>query len=416
MRSRSYRPSRSRAARRPLALRAGIAGMLLLAAAAQPAGAAPVVPADAWLLQAVSSGRVLAGRNADERRQPGSLAKLMTAYVAFEAAARGRIDYAERVRISAREWRMSGSQMFLEVDEEVTVDRLLQGMLIAGGNDAAHALARHVGLGVDAFVRLMNRRAQALGMRHTHFTNPSGLPDPQQRTTARDMATFAAALIEEFPKQYRRFTDEAITHNGIRQRNRNPVLGIVRGADGLMTGYTNAGGYHLVASARRDDMRLVAVLLGARTTGDRLQGSMALLRHGFRTYESVRVARANRPLARARVWTGRSDLVDAVLERPLYVTVRRDRADSLETATRLTRALHAPIEAGERVGWLTVGTAAGSLAREPLRAARAVPAGGWIDYIVDTVRLRWQTFWRRQQRELFADGAGDAAGGAPDPS
>lgn len=395
---------------------AQLSGIALLAAqAAAPAAAAapsPPVEADAWLLMATGTGRILAAEHPERRYPPGSLAKLMTAYLTFRAAASGGIDLHDRVRISAPEWRMSGAQMFLEVGESITVDRLLQGMLVAGGNDAAHALARHVGVRVATFVELMNRQARVLGMGNTHFVNPSGLPAPRQHTTARDIALLARALIREFPGQYVRFADETITHNGITQRNRNPVLGIVRGADGLMTGYTDRAGYNLVASARQGGMRLIVVLLGAESPGDRLQGAMTGLRYGFREFTTIKLHEADRTIARARVWKGRSDFVDAVLGDELYVTVSRDRADSMTSTPRIPRTLQAPIDKGERIGWLEVATDTELIGREPLLAARPVVAGSWIDIAVDTVRLQWRTFWREQRRELFAHDA-ERAGHEP---
>lgn len=382
-----------------------VAIILLISAGdafARPSSPFPPIEADAWLIMSARTGHILGGRNTDEQYPPGSLTKLMTAYLTFEAAEAGRIGYTDHVRISEREWRMSGSQMFVEVDERITVDRLLQGMLVAGGNDAAHALARHAGIRVDSFVDLMNTRARSLGMRNTHFVTPSGLPDPDQLTTARDMAILARALIREFPDQYRRFSVRAISHNGIRQRNRNPVLGIVRGADGLLTGYTDRAGYNLVASAQREDMRLIAVLLGASTPGDRLQGAARGLRHGFRHFTTVRVAEAHHPIERARVWKGRSDFVTAILKRDLYVTISNDRLDSMQTRTRFPHALEAPLTTSEQIGSFEVVAGAELVARAPLFAANAVATAGWMDYAVDTIRLQWREFWRAQRRELFA--------------
>lgn len=385
---------------------------LALLAAEATAAAAPAAPrsslpveADAWLLMATKSGQVLAAERADRRYAPGSLAKAMTAYLVFQAAATGRIDLSDRVRISEREWRMSGSQMFVEVGERITVDKLLQGMLVAGGNDAAHALARHLGVSVAAFVDLMNQEARQLGMEDTHFVNPSGLPAPRQHTSARDMATLARALIRDFPGQYQRFADEAITHNGITQRNRNPVLGIVHGADGLVTGYTERSGYNLIASARQEDMRLLAVLLGAETTGDRLQGAMLALRHGFDDFTTVKVREADRVIERARVWKGRSDFVDAVLAEDLYVTVSPEQARSMSTRPRFPQTLEAPLKEGDRIGSLEVGTTKTLIERQPLLAGHPVAAGSWLDYAVDTVQLKWRAFWREQRRDLFAHDA-----------
>lgn len=388
---------------------------LVLLAASLSAGATtgPALQADAWVTTAVRSSAILDSEAAERRLPPGSLVKLMTAYLTFEAIAAGRIEPSDRVRISEHEWRMSGSQMFLEVDERVTIDKLLQGMIVAGGNDAAHALARYIGPGVPQFVARMNRKARALGMDATHFSNPSGLPTPKQRSSARDLGILARSLVREFPQQQERFTDQAITHNGITQNNRNRLIGLLQGADGLITGHTDSHGYHLAASASREDLRLVSVILGAQSEDDRLLGAAAALRYSFDNFETVRLRSADQPIEQAQVWKGQSDFVPAVLADPLYVTVRSDRIESLNARIDFPRTLVAPLAAGERIGWLEVRTDAGPVTREPLLAGHAVPTAGWLDYAVDSVQLRWDRFWREQRQELFA---GDPKEAAPKPS
>jgi len=388
-----------------------LGAVLVTATAAFPAHATPPPPAvkaDAWVLMAVRSGRVLASVHADEPRPAGSLAKLMTAYLTFRAATHGQISLDDPVRVTKHEWEMSGSQMFLKVGEDVTVDQLLQGMLVAGGNDAAHALARHVSGSVEAFVQLMNRQARVLGLDDTHFTNPSGLPDPHEQMSAHDAAVLASDLVRRFPGQYQRFSARSITHSGIKQRNRNPVLGVVIGADGLITGHTAHGGYDLVASAARDHMRLIAVLLGTHSRSNRLADANAMLSYGFREFVTLRVKRAGETVAQARVWMGAADHVPAALTQDLYVTVPRHEMDSVEARAKFPPTLEAPLQEGQQIGALHVTDGDQPIAHAPLVAMRKVASSGWIQYAIDSVELRWQTFWRRQRQDLLAGKPGTA--------
>lgn len=397
--------------RRPLVTLLGL--ILLAASIAAGASMGPAIQADASVTMAMRSETVIDSRAADRHLPPASLTKLMTAYLVFEAIDAGHIDANDRVRVNEHEWRMSGSQMFLEVDERVTIDKLLQGMIVAGGNDAAHALARHLGPGVPQFVARMNRKARALGMDDTHFVNPSGLPASTQRTSAQDLAILARAIVHEFPEQQGRFTDRKITHNGITQRNRNPLLGMVQGVNGLLTGYSESHGYNLAASAQRENLWLVNIILGANNEGDRLLGAAAALRYGFANFETVRLRSADEPVDQVQVWKGQSDFVPAVLGDPLYVTISSDQMESLDAQAEFPNTLVAPLAKGERIGSLAIRTEAGLVTREPLLAGHPVAAAGWFGYTIDTIHLRWDRFWREQREKLFA---GEPRDGAQEPS
>ncbi|MFA9459814.1 D-alanyl-D-alanine carboxypeptidase family protein [Thiohalorhabdus sp. Cl-TMA] len=387
--------------------------LLAFAATASATPAPPDLNADASLLMATRSGRVLASEHPDKRYAPASLAKLMTAYLSFRALDGGGIAVTDQVRIREDTWRMSGAQMFLGVGETVSVDKLLQGLLVAGGNDAAQALARHVAGSVSGFVRMMNRQADALGMEHTRFANPSGIRHADQYTTARDMATLARALIRRFPSHYRRFRQQEITHNGITQRNRNRLLAFFEGADGLMTGYGRKAGYHLITSARRDRTRFLSVLLGAGSSEARFQDAMAALDYGFRFYETIHPYGAGERIREVRVWKGESDQVAAGVSRDLFLTIPRNRRDALRFRPEIERPLSAPIRDGERLGRLHVDLNGHALARRPLVAQHGVAWGGWMRHVVDTVRLEWKRFWKRQRRKLLAHDEESTGNGPP---
>lgn len=283
--------------------------VLLLCAAFAPGPAsaaivpdAPQVGARAFLLQDFDSGRVLAESNADERMEPASLTKIMTSYVVFEELKQGNITLDDKVLVSEKAWRMGGSKMFIEVNTEVTIDQLLKGVIIQSGNDASVALAEYIAGDESAFADLMNQYALRLGMSGSNFVNASGLPHPDHYTTARDMATLAAAMIRDFPTLYKMHAEKQYEYNGIAQHNRNRLLWRDDSVDGLKTGHTESAGYCLVASAERDGMRLISVVMGSKSERSRAKESTALLSYGFRFFETHRLYGAREPLTQIRVW------------------------------------------------------------------------------------------------------------------
>ncbi len=265
---------------------------------------APSVGARAYILQDFDSGRVLAEVNADERMEPASLTKIMTAYVVFEELEQGKIAMEDQVLVSEKAWRMGGSKMFIEVDTKVSVEDLLKGLIIQSGNDASVALAEFIAGDEDAFADLMNQYAVRLGMTGTHFINASGLPHPEHYTTARDTATLAAAMIRDFPELYKIHAVKEYEYNGIVQHNRNKLLWRDESVDGLKTGHTESAGYCLVASAERDGMRLISVVMGSESERSRARESIALLSYGFRFFETHRLYGALEPLTEIRIWKG----------------------------------------------------------------------------------------------------------------
>jgi len=269
-----------------------------------PVPAPPEVAAKNYLLVDVASGKVLAEKNADEKIEPASITKLMTAFVVYKEMEAGRLSMDDIVTISEKAWRMGGSRMYLEVGSKVPVHELLKGLIIQSGNDASVALAEHIAGTEDAFVQLMNQHAVELGMNDTHFVNCTGWPDKQHLTTARDIAKLAIAIIHESPEHYSWYAEKEFTYNNIKQYNRNKLLWRDDSVDGIKTGHTESAGYCLVSSALRDDMRIVSVVLGTDSEKARANVSQALLNYGFRFFESHTLYNKGDVLSRPRVWGG----------------------------------------------------------------------------------------------------------------
>ncbi|HSO83348.1 D-alanyl-D-alanine carboxypeptidase family protein, partial [Thiocapsa sp.] len=333
-----------------------------------------------------NSGQILAEMNADERLEPASLTKIMTGYVVFREIAAGKVALTDNAYISERAWRTGGSKMFIEVGKQVSIQDLLMGMIVQSGNDASVALAEHVGGSVEAFADLMNAHAQRLGMTGSHFTNPHGLPDPELYITARDIATVAMAIIREFPEFYGWYSTREFTFNGITQQNRNPMLRRDETADGVKTGYTQAAGYCLVSSSKRDDMRLVSVVMGSPTPNARAEASLALMNYGFRFYESHRLYPADEAVETLRVWMGDKEMLPVGPEADVFATFQRGRYPEL--AARLEKAedgLTAPIARGSQVGEIVVMLGEEELNRVPLVALDDVGKGGLWQMAKDSV-------------------------------
>ena len=366
--------------------------LFLLATALQAAPAVvpppPKLDARSYILIDYDSGEVLAEKNADERIEPASITKMMTAYLVDQELRRGNIGLDDEVPISEKAWRMKGSRMFVEVGKKVPLRELLKGMIIQSGNDATVALAEYIAGTEEAFVDMMNAQAQALGMTGTHFTNSTGWPDPEHYSTARDLAILARALIRDFPERYALYKEKKYTWNGITQYNRNRLLWRDKSVDGVKTGHTESAGYCLVSSAQRDGMRLIAVVLGTKSDKARTQQSQALLNYGFRFFETHKLYGAGQKLAEVRVWFGARDKVGVGPAEDIFVTVPRGRYGDLKAGMDLQPSVEAPVEKGRELGRLRV-TLDGKPKREAaLHALAAVPEGGLWEKVRDTV-LRW---------------------------
>lgn len=347
----------------------------------------PEIKARSFIVIDHDSGRVLAALEPDTRQEPASLTKLMTAYGVFKALKEGRIKVDDMVTISEHAWKQEGSRMFIEVGKQVSVENLIQGLIVQSGNDATVALAEFVAGTEPTFVQMMNTYAKELGMTGSHFMNSAGMPDPEHYTTARDTAILASALIHEFPDYYRWYAQKEFTWNGITQQNRNGLLWRDPTVDGVKTGHTESAGYCLVASANRDGMRLVSVVLGTDSMRAREDANAALLNYGFNFFETKRIYAAGQPLTTARVWKGKVPEVGLALKRDLYVTGQRGQVGSVQAQFELPEQLVAPLAAATPLGKAKIVVDGATIATHDLYPAEDVPAGGFFRRSIDTVRL-----------------------------
>lgn len=369
--------------------------LCLLALPAHPAGPIPKPPAiDArsFILMDFDSGRILADNLPDERVEPASITKVMTVYVAFDAIRQKRASFDTDVPISEKAWRQgidsSESRMFLEVGKTAKLGDLLRGIIIQSGNDAAVAVAEFLGGSEEAFAQMMNHYAGTLGMKSTHYADASGMPDPQHYTTARDISTLSRALIRNFPELYKVFAEREFTYHGIRQYNRNGLLGRDPSVDGIKTGHTNSAGYCLAASAKRGNMRLISVVMGTPSIKARESANASLLSYGFTFFETAKLKSRGEKIASPRVYKSEAETAVVTVPRDMYATVARGDAASLKTAIKLNEPLIAPLAAGKPVGELTITNSAGEVVgRSPLIPLKAVPQAGWWTSMVDSVAL-----------------------------
>lgn len=368
-----------------------LAALLLLvpvpAQAQVPIPAPPSVNASSFILVDFHSDRVLAERESDARIEPASIVKLMTSFVAFREIAAGNLALDDEVLISERAWRTPGSRMFVEVGRRVRVEDLLQGIIIQSGNDASVALAEHIAGDEAVFATMMNQVAASLGMTGTHYTNATGLPDPDQFTTARDTAKLARAIISGFPQFYGWYSQREFTFADIRQHNRNRLLWRDPSVDGLKTGHTSTAGFGLVTSASREGMRLISVVMGSSTEEARLTGSQALLNYGFRFFETFQLYDGQVELGRERVWRGRDRELALGLEEALFVTVQRGRYDALQAHLELDDRLQAPIATGDALGRLVISLDGTEVATRPLIALADVEPAGLLGRTGDGIRM-----------------------------
>lgn len=348
----------------------------------------PAVASSAHLLVDHHTGKVIAEHNPDERLEPASLTKIMTAYVVFRELAAGKIALTDEVLISEKAWRTGGSKTFIELGKRIPLEVLLHGMIIQSGNDASVALAEHVAGSEDTFAHLMNSNAQRLGMANSHFTNATGLPDPEHYSTARDMTLVTAATIREFPEYYTWYAEKEYVYHGIKQNNRNRLLWQDPNVDGVKTGHTEAAGYCLVASAKRESMRLTSVVMGAKSERARAEASLALLNYGFRFYESPQLYPGGKPVENLRVWMGEVKELPVGPTTDLHATIPRGRYPQLSARIEKNADLVAPVAKGDQVGEIVVELEAKEIGRVPLIALQDVPRGGWWEWLRDTI-LRW---------------------------
>ncbi len=362
--------------------------LIPLLASAQQMPTPPALAAKSWLLIESASGQELAAQAADERLEPASLTKLMTAYLTFAAIKQGTIKIDQAVPVSEKAWKSQGSRMFIKVNTQVAVEDLIKGMIVQSGNDACVALAEAIAGSEDNFAQMMNREAQRLGMKNSSFRNAAGMPDPQHYTTARDLAILAGALIRDFPAEYAKYYSiKEFRYNNITQPNRNRLLWIDPTVDGVKTGHTEAAGYCLISSAKRGDRRLLSVVLGTASDSVRTQESLKLLNYGFQFYEAVRLYAKDQAVSNLKVWKGATPTVKAGFQSDFVISIPKGFSSRLTTELVSQQPLMAPVAAGQPIGTLKVLLDGKPFGEYPVVAVEAVPVAGIFGRAIDSIRL-----------------------------
>ena len=358
--------------------------------AAKPIPNPPALDATSYYLVDFDSGRVLAEKNPDDRVEPASITKLMTAYLVDKAIADGDVTLDEMVTISEKAWRMKGSKMFVEVGKQVSVSDLLKGLIIQSGNDASVALAEHLAGSESAFAGYMNHQAELLGMDNTNYVNATGWPDENHYSSARDSAILTRTLIDEFPESYSYYKEREYTFNKIRQFNRNRLLWRDESVDGVKTGHTEAAGFCLVASAQRDEMRLISVVLGAGSDKARTQSSQSLLNYGFRYFETHKLYRSDEVLKTAKIWYGDQEQISLGVGKDIFITIPRGRYRDLDASMEIDAEISAPVERGQSLGQVNIKLDDEMILGESIVAMQAVNEGSLIDQAMDKIKLMFR--------------------------
>ena len=349
--------------------------------------APPAIDASSYLVLDYSSGKMIVEENIDKRLPPASLTKIMTTYVVASELKEGNLSLEDEVLVSEKAWRTQGSRMFIEVGKRVTVDDLLHGVIIQSGNDASVALAEHISGTEGVFADLMNKHAEKLGMKNTHYTNSTGLPDENHYTTARDLAILSRAYISNFPEIYKRNSIKEFTFNKIKQHNRNKLLWRDSSVDGIKTGHTDAAGYCLVASAERDDMRLISVVMGTSGANARAKASQALLNYSFRFYESHKLYSAGETITSALIWKADAKEINLGTDNDVHITVPRGQYEKLKPVVDIPADIIAPVNKGDKQGMLNINLNDEVLLTIPLLALDSVSEGGFLTRMKDEIRL-----------------------------
>ena len=348
---------------------------------------APEIAARSYILVDFNSGQTLQQRGGDERVEPASLTKLMTAYLTFAALQQGVIKSTQALPVSERAWRAEGSRMFIQPNMPVTVDELIRGMIVQSGNDACITLAESIAGSEEEFVRHMNREAQRLGMKSTHFVNATGLPDPQHYTTARDLSLLARAIIRDFPAYYPLYSLREYKYNGITQANRNRLLWQDPTVDGMKTGHTESAGFCLIASARRESRRLISVVLGTVSESMRASESQKLLNYGFQNFDTHQLYHKGQAVATLPVWKGGESSLKAGVAEDFFVSLPKGQYARLKAALVSKQPLLAPLSAGQQIGTIRLTLDDKLYAEFPLVALEAVATANFIKRGWDGVKL-----------------------------
>jgi D-alanyl-D-alanine carboxypeptidase (penicillin-binding protein 5/6) len=351
---------------------------------------APTLTAKAWLTLDATSGQIIASQNPDERVEPASLTKLMTAYLVFDALENKRLTLDQNVTVSEKAWKTEGSRMFIKPGSQVTVDELLKGVIVQSGNDASVALAEAVAGSEPAFAALMNQEAAKQGLHDTHFVNSTGLPDPTHLTTVRDLAILSKNLVVKFPQYLHYYSQKEFTYNKIKQNNRNRLLWTDPTVDGLKTGHTQSAGYCLVATALRDGRRVVSVIVGAASDSARIENSLKLLNWSFQNFDTIKLFDNEKPAVNARVWEGQVETVGLGSPSPTWITVPRGKGPQVKPVAQYTQPLIAPLKQGAKVGTVSLSLDGKLLRQEPLYVLSDVAEAGFFGRVYDKIRLLFE--------------------------
>lgn len=355
--------------------------------------APPPLNAKAYILIDVNSGKVIAEKNSTERLPPASLTKMMTLYVISNALKQNQIHLTDEVRISQEAWKIGGSRMFVKEGQHVAVEELLKGIIVDSGNDACVAMAEYVGSSEAGFTEIMNQQAQGLGMKDSHFTDSTGLPDTNHYTTARDLAILGRGLIKNFPEYYQWYKQKWYVYNGIRQPNRNRLLWRDELVDGIKTGHTNEAGYCLVSSAMKGDMRILAVVMNAPTDASRADDSQRLLNYGFRFFETHKLYQAKQKITNVHVYKGKTVNLNIGMLKDEFMTIPAGQYQKLKLTSKVPNNLIAPIKAGTPVGELLVELDQKVIHKEPLYALESIEEAGIFGRMKDSVKLAWKNYF-----------------------
>ena len=347
----------------------------------------PATTARSWLLLDVTANHIIAASNAEDRIEPASLTKLMSAYVVFSAIKEGKLTRTQVIPVSEKAWKTGGSRMFIEPKKPVTTEELLQGMIVQSGNDASVALAEATAGSEDAFVQQMNVAAKKIGLMNSNFVNASGLPDGKQFSTAFDLALVATAIIREFPDFYPLYALKEFRYNNITQANRNRLLWLDSHVDGVKTGHTEKAGFCLIASAKRGERRLLAVVMGTPSDTIRAQEAQTLLNFGFQHYDTVRVHEKGTSIAKVRVWKGTTSEVAVGMDATILVAIPRGTNDKIKAELATEQPVYAPITKGQRMGTVKVSYEGRPLGDHPAIALEAVSSAGIVGRAWDTMKL-----------------------------
>ena len=348
--------------------------------------AAPALEASAYLFFDAQSGQILTSKNPDARIEPASLTKLMTAYLTFDALKNGRLKLDQQLTASERAWKSEGSRMFLDPKVPVSVDNLIKGMIVQSGNDACVTLAEAIAGSEEGFAQMMNAQAKKLGMNNTHFTNSTGLPDPQLYTTVRDLATLSNALIRDFPQYYPTYSIKSFTYNNITQPNRNLLLYRDSSVDGLKTGHTDSAGFNLIASSKRDGRRVITVVVGTKSMEARATESSKLLNWGLSHFQTPKLYDAGKPLSKVTVYKGSANELDVGFLQPVYVTLPRG-SEEVTPVLETVQPVLAPVKKGAELGTLKLMSGNKVLAERKVVALQDIEEAGFFGRMWDSIVL-----------------------------